>query len=46
MSTTEVPAPPQATSRTCEVCGGPSDAAECASCVIAAEVAFTRSLDQ
>jgi hypothetical protein len=45
-SATEVPAPPQATARACEVCGAPSDAAECTACVIAADVAFTRALDQ
>jgi hypothetical protein len=46
MTTTEVPAPPPTTTRTCRVCGDPSDAAECTSCVIAADVAYTRSLDQ
>jgi hypothetical protein len=46
MTATEVPAPPQAKARTCLVCGGPSDAAECTACVIAADVAFTRAQDQ
>jgi hypothetical protein len=46
VTSTEIPAPPQATARTCEVCGGPSDAAECTSCAIAADVVFTRALDQ
>jgi hypothetical protein len=45
-SATEVPAPPQAQTLTCMVCGDPSDAAECTACVIAADVAFTRALDQ
>ncbi|MBM0235906.1 hypothetical protein JNW88_00190 [Micromonospora sp. ATA32] len=47
-ATTEVPAPPQAasTQRSCLVCGLPSDATECISCVIAADVAFERAADR
>jgi hypothetical protein len=46
VTTTEVPAPPQAQARTCQVCGDPSDASECTTCVIAIETAWKRRDDR